>query len=626
MPKNDRCPAIRADLDKLRHNAETLAARAKARGVELAGVVKCCCGSPEVARAFLAGGVAQIADSRIRNLRKLRENGIAAPLWLLRLPMPGEVEDTVRYATLSLNSSPELLEQLSRAAVAAGRIHQVLLMVDLGDRREGVQPGELIDLYDCAAALPGLYVAGIGTNLTCYGGVVPDASNMGFLAELAEKLERDRHRTLPYVSAGNSSAVAMMLEGKLPPRLNHLRCGEALLLGRETRDGTAIPGLYGDAFTLTAEVIECAVKPSRPAGEIRLDAFGKKPQIVDRGLRRRLILGIGREDLPPEGLTPRQPGIRILGASSDHLIADADDTPRRFHPGDRLDFDLSYTALLAGMTSPYVEKSYFDAHDAAPEFSGMALIAAPFAADPRYRRFCRTPEAMPPDSLPTAPAEVIGCGDAAAIAPAVRRALARHLRPLVLGGSHQVAAELARGLVEDIPGCGWIVFSAFGDFNTPAGGGSTEGMTLAAINGRPEVPTRLETPIPESRTVLIGLRSIDPEERRRLRESGIRIFTMEEIDRYGMAEITARTLAHLNDAPAVAVDFSMSALDPAFAPGDPPAPPCGMTLREAFCSLEMIADSRRLAGAALTEAGDDPAALRNAAALIGALFGHKILR
>ena len=144
MPKNDRCPAIRADLDKLRHNAETLAARAKARGVELAGVVKCCCGSPEVARAFLAGGVAQIADSRIQNLRKLRENGIAAPLWLLRLPMPGEVEDTVRYATLSLNSSPELLEQLSRAAVAAGRIHQVLLMVDLGDRREGVLKSPII--------------------------------------------------------------------------------------------------------------------------------------------------------------------------------------------------------------------------------------------------------------------------------------------------------------------------------------------------------------------------------------------------------------------------------------------------------------------------------------------------
>ena len=167
-------PVITGDTEKLKHNAEVLTAVAAGHGVEIAGVVKCCCGSPEAAHAFTAGGCTQIADSRIQNLRRLRHCGISCPLWLLRLPMPSEAEETVRYADLSLNSSGEVLELLSRAAVKAGKIHQVLLMIDLGDRREGVQPGELEHLFRYAESLPGIYPAGIGTNLTCYVGIIPD--------------------------------------------------------------------------------------------------------------------------------------------------------------------------------------------------------------------------------------------------------------------------------------------------------------------------------------------------------------------------------------------------------------------------------------------------------------------
>lgn len=615
-------PVITGDTEKLKRNAEILTALAGRHGVEIAGVVKGCCGSPETAYAFTAGGCAQIADSRVQNLRRLRRCGISCPLWLLRIPMPSEAEETIRYADLSLNSSGEVLELLSRAAVKAGKIHQVLLMVDLGDRREGVQPGELEDLFRYAESLPGIYAAGIGTNLTCYGGIIPDEENMGLLVDLAKKLERDLRRKLRYVSAGNSSAVKMLLEGRLPAGLNHLRCGESLLLGRETCDGGKIPGMSYDAFTLTAEVVESTVKPSFPAGTMQRNAFGERPQIPDLGVRNRLLLGIGRADVNCGGITPRRNGIRILGASSDHLIADVEDCPMHFHVGDTVDFDLEYGSLLGAMLSPYVEKRWFPPV-AARDFPEWKILRTPLSADASFRSFRR----VPGKSFFSALTGSCGtCRSLRMIAPEVEKCLDRRIRPLLWGGSHRIALELARGISARFHHCGWLMFSAYSDFNTKGSGALTsEGMTLSAICGKTVISEALEHPVPEENVVLIGLRSIDPQEKLRLQHSGIQVFTMEEIDRYGMSDIMDRALKYLNGINTLVIDFSMNILDPEYT-GAENAPPCGITLREGFCALEIAFDSGKLIGAALSEIPDNETARKNAAALTRALLGKKILR
>ncbi|MBE6363229.1 MAG: hypothetical protein E7054_06200 [Lentisphaerae bacterium] len=615
-------PEITGDTEKLRHNAEILTELAANRGVEIAGVVKCCCGAPEVAHAFTAGGCLQIADSRIQNLRRLRQCGINCPLWLLRIPMPSEAEETVRYADLSLNSSGEVLELLSQAAVKAGKIHQVLLMTDLGDRREGVQPGELENLFRYAESLPGIYPAGIGTNLTCYGGIIPDEENMGLLVELARKLERDLKRKLRYVSAGNSSALKMLLEGRLPAGLNHLRCGESLLLGRETCNGGKIPNMFYDAFTLTAEVIESTVKPSFPAGTMQLNAFGEKPQIPDLGIRNHLLLGIGRADVNCDGITPRREGIRILGASSDHLIADVEDCSLHFNVGDTLDFDLEYSSLLSGMISPYVSKRWLSPEET-PDFKGWKILRTPFSSDEAFSSFCR----LPADPLFSAFAHPCGtCDSLSSVAPEVKNCLEQQIRPLLWGGSHRVALELARGLPSGAHRCGWIMFSAYSDFNTGESGAITpEGMTLSAICGKTVISETLEHPIPERNVVLIGVRSIEPQERSRLQHSDIQVFTMEEIDRYCISEIMERALKYLNGVNSLVVDFSMSVLDPEYTTSQD-VPPCGLTLREGFCALEILSDSGKLTGAALTEIPDNETAQKNAAALTRSLLGNKILR
>ena len=615
-------PVITGDTGKLKHNAEILTALAGRYKVEIAGVVKCCCGSPETANAFIAGGCAQIADSRIQNLRHLRRCGVNCPLWLLRIPMPSEAEETVRYADLSLNSSGEVLELLSRAAVKAGKIHQVLLMTDMGDRREGVQPGELENLFRYAESLPGIYPAGIGTNLTCYGGIIPDEENMGMLVDVAQKLERDLQRKLRYVSAGNSSALKMLLEGRLPAGVNHLRCGESLLLGRETCDGGKIPDMFYDAFTLTAEVVECTVKPSFPSGTMQLNAFGEKPQIPDLGIRNRLLLGIGRADVNCDKIVPRQSGVCILGASSDHLIADVENCPVHFNVGDTLDFDLEYSSLLAGMISPYVEKRWLSPAGA-PELPEWKILRTPLAADEAFSSFCRI---AGESFFSTLTGDCDTCSSLCSIAPEVKKSLEQRLCPLLWGGSHRVALELARGISAKADRCGWLMFSAYSDFNTGGDGAFTqEGMTLAAICGKAVISEALEHPIPEENVVLIGVRSIDPQEKSQLQHSGIQVFTMEEIDRYGISDIMDRALKHLHGIDSLVVDFSMSILDTGYT-GAEDVPPCGITLREGFCALEIASDSGKLIGAALTEIPDNDIAQNNAAALARALLGKKILR
>ncbi len=161
---------------------------------------------------------------------------------------------------------------------------------------------------------------------------------------------------LKYISGGNSSSLPLLASGKMPVRVNHLRIGEAILLGRETVNREKWPGTDQDAFVITGEVIELKEKPSVPIGEIGQDAFGGKPTFEDKGSIKRAILNIGRQDVDIDGLEPVDKGISILGGSSDHLLIDATEAEGQIKLGSILSFYPGYGALLNAMTSGYVEK------------------------------------------------------------------------------------------------------------------------------------------------------------------------------------------------------------------------------------------------------------------------------
>jgi len=276
---------------------------------------------------------------------------------LIRSPMLSQISQIVRHADISFNSEIEVIQRLSFEAQKQGRTHQILLMVELGDLREGIMPEDLVDIVRKVLTLPNICLKGIGANLACRSGASPDATNMGLLSELADRIEETFDITLATVSGGNSANIQWALNDLdvATGRINNLRLGEAVLLGRETLYRRPICGLHTDAIALVAEVIESKSKPSMPSGVIAETAFGEVASAVDRGTVRQSILAIGIQDIDPVGLHP-PPGMQILGSSSDHLIVETVEDD--LIVGQETTFQLSYNALLRAMTSPFVTKNY----------------------------------------------------------------------------------------------------------------------------------------------------------------------------------------------------------------------------------------------------------------------------
>ena len=349
-------PYLTIDLAKIEHNARAIVGLCREHGIAVTGVTKATCGHAEVARAMLRGGVSSLGESRLESVQRLRGAGLDTPYILLRLPPLSGVDAVVEGVDVSFHSELAVLARLSEAAARRGRAHEVVLMVELGDLREGIWPDDLVPFAHAALRLPGVRIKGVGTNLACFGAVMPSADNMGRLVELAGEVERTCGLTLEWISGINSSGLALLASGRMPGRVNHARIGEAILLGRETIHRRPWPGTYQDAFRLHAEVLELKRKPSVPIGERCEDAFGTLPVFEDRGPVLRALLNLGREDVDVDGLTPVDPRVRILGASSGYLVLDVSALSGEVRVGDELAFSVSYGALLAAMTSEYVQK------------------------------------------------------------------------------------------------------------------------------------------------------------------------------------------------------------------------------------------------------------------------------
>ena len=349
----NRAPRLEIDLDKIFHNAQTLVQQLSGRGISVTGVTKATLGSPEIANELLRAGVSSLSDSRIENIESMRQANVGAEMTLIRSPMLTQTARVVEFADVSCNTELAVIRQLSADARKAGRMHRVLLMVELGDLREGIMPDDLLDFVRETVALPNITLEGIGTNLACRSGVSPDANNMATLSALADMIEATTEQSLNVISGGNSANMTWALSDATTGRINNLRLGEAILLGVEALQRLPISGLHTDAFTLVAEVIESKIKPTIPSGDIAQNAFGVHRVGKDRGHTLQSIVAIGRQDIDPDGLEAPE-GIKLCGASSDHLVLESADHGLQI--GDEVAFQLNYSALLRAMTSPFVSK------------------------------------------------------------------------------------------------------------------------------------------------------------------------------------------------------------------------------------------------------------------------------
>lgn len=334
-------PKLVINLAKLQHNTEVIAKMVEQVGGRVFAVTKVVGGDPYCARAMLAGGAAGLADSRLENIRRLRQAGIDAPVLLLRSPALSEVSDVIKIVDLSLVSDQAVLHALNQAAALAGMTHSVILMVDLGEGREGVAPQDLPRLVEFARGQNSLKLVGIGTNFACLNKAWPTLAKLKALVNLYHQVSDGNMACL---SGSNSSSLHLLMTGQWNQSLveiNHWRIGESIFLGWDLVTKQPLPDCFQDVCQLELEVIEV------------------KQEVVRLQPATKILLAGGTEEIGCGSARPLDRRVTVTGVSSDHLVAVAE-AQHKIEVGSILTFGLDYQALLAAANSAYVKVEYVD--------------------------------------------------------------------------------------------------------------------------------------------------------------------------------------------------------------------------------------------------------------------------
>ncbi|MEL6103956.1 MAG: alanine racemase [Pseudomonadota bacterium] len=312
-------PRVEIDLGKIQENTRCMVHRLGVRGITVTGVTKAVCGQPDVADAMVNGGVAGLADARITNVVRMRSAGIVCPISMIRAPMVNAMEDVIQCCDASYNTEMDTMLKLASSARQQGTEHDVILMVEMGDLREGIMPETLNDFASRVMATLGVDLKGIAANFACLGNLAPTSDDMAMLSRLADQVEGACGHRLDLVSGGGSANLPWALGEGSTGRVNNLRLGEAILLGIDPVTGRPINGLHTDAFSLFAEVIETRLKPSAMPTRSIAPELGML-NLVPKGVpRTQAILALGQQDIDASGLTFPS-GVTLIGATSDHIV------------------------------------------------------------------------------------------------------------------------------------------------------------------------------------------------------------------------------------------------------------------------------------------------------------------
>ncbi|MBD3160820.1 MAG: alanine/ornithine racemase family PLP-dependent enzyme [Candidatus Eisenbacteria bacterium] len=363
---------VRIDLHALNENLNQIGTWMREFGASWTVVTKVLCGHRETIQALQRLGVQSMADSRLRNLRMIEDTVPGVEFWYLRPPHLSIVEDVVALSHVSLNSEIRVIEGLNQAARKRDKIHRIVIMIELGDLREGILPGSLVEFYQKVFQLSNIEVIGIGANLGCLAGSVPTVDQFMQIILYQQLLELKFQAKLPVLSAGSSSVLPLLLNGELPKAINHFRIGESIFLGTDLINGGVLPGLRDDVVVLETEIAEIKEKGLVPLGETGTSTpfEGISEEEYSPGQRgHRALVPIGQLDTEVSGLKPLDERYKIAGASSDITVINLGDNPENLEVGDPLRFKLDYSALLRLMSSQYVPKAVTPSLD---EFSRSA--------------------------------------------------------------------------------------------------------------------------------------------------------------------------------------------------------------------------------------------------------------
>ncbi len=346
---------------KLEQNYKFLDAIFQARNIQWGVVTKLLCGNEIYLKEIIALGARELHDSRISNLKKIKSLDPTIQTVYIKPPAKRSIESIVRYADVSFNTETYTIQLLSKEAKKQNKIHKIIIMIEMGDLREGVMGEELVEFYGNLINLPNIEIRGIGTNLNCLSGVMPTQDKLIQLSLYKQLIEAKFNIHIPWVSGGTSVAVPLILKNARPMAVNHFRIGEALFFGKDLFTGDTITGMHNDVFKLYTEIIEITEKPDVPTGEMGENVAGNTFSISDTedfgGTSLRAILDIGLLDMQPQYLEPEDSNISIVDASSDMLVVDISNSKNKYKIGDLISFKIKYMGALYLLSSDYIEKT-----------------------------------------------------------------------------------------------------------------------------------------------------------------------------------------------------------------------------------------------------------------------------
>ncbi len=348
---------------KLEHNYKFLERLFDKHNIQWGIVTKLLCGNPMYLKEIIGLGARELMDSRISNLRTIKRIDPDVKTIYIKPPPRRSIKSVVKYADVSMNSDLETMKLISKEAQKQDKVHQVIIMVEMGELREGVMGDELVDFYAKVFDLPNIEILGFGTNLNCLYGVMPSRDKLIQLSLYKQIVEVKFNRKIQLLSGGTSVTIPMLAKKQVPPGLNHFRVGETLYFGANLWTGKTIKGMRDDVITFKSEIIELIEKPIVPEGTLQENPSGESFEInaEDYGKTSwRALLDVGLLDISPDFLIPIDTDMEMAGASSDILVIDLGKNPRKYQVGDFIKFKLKYMGALRLFNSDYIIKRLED--------------------------------------------------------------------------------------------------------------------------------------------------------------------------------------------------------------------------------------------------------------------------
>ncbi len=366
---------LQINIGEIRNNIRFLNKYFKKHNISWSLITKVFSGDKEFMKRILTPDLIKdihsVGDSRLSSLKTLKEINEELITIYIKPPAIAYVEDVVRYADISLNSSYKTILALNDAAREQGKIHKIIVMLELGELREGVNREDLDEFYERVFQLSNIEVVGLGSNLGCMYGIEPTYDKLLQLSLYKELIELKYGKKISMISGGSSITMPLVENGIIPAEINHFRIGESAFFGTSPLDNKQFLNLCSDTFNFYAQIIELEEKDIVPDGNINDASIGHSADFSDDDLGKKTfkaILDFGLLDVDTDGLTTDDEDMKLVGVTSDMTVVDLGDNldgngNQKYKVGDFICFNPSYIAVARLLNSKFIEKTFLSKED-----------------------------------------------------------------------------------------------------------------------------------------------------------------------------------------------------------------------------------------------------------------------